>query len=62
MHTCPGCYFPNEASDKIHSPTPESDKETEPGEQEDPAISVEWVQRGNRSGFVIDWIDLWGLP
>ena len=43
-------------------PTPEGYKESKPSECEDTTIHVNWVQRGDRAGLPVDWIDHWGPP
>ena len=43
-------------------PTPKGNKESEPSECEDTTIDVNWVERRNRAGLPVDWIDHWGPP
>lgn len=44
-------------------PRPESNHETKPAEEENPAIDIsEGVEDRNGPSFVVDWVDFRGLP
>jgi len=43
-------------------PTPESQEETEPAEEEHTAINIEWIEYGYGQGLSIDRVDGRRLP
>lgn len=44
-------------------PRPEGNHETKPAEEENSAIDIsKGVEDRNGPSFVVDWVDLWGLP
>jgi hypothetical protein len=44
------------------TPTPKSDKESPPAEKEDASIDVDDIQDRDRPRFMVDRVDLGGLP
>ena len=42
--------------------SPKGHEKAKPGEKEDTAIDVEWIETGDGACLAVDWIDHRGLP